>query len=148
MTRGRKPLSQTGITKIYSFKVTEELHHRLQSIPNVSQLIRRAIERELNFFDETQTINQIANIDQEIAQHEGQILKLKNQKTQDEDRLRRKTLSHQKKIEARVRLLELVKNSPRTNFESWLATRGDILTDCGFYDISEALIFIEKERRK
>jgi hypothetical protein len=130
----------------YSFKTTEEQAERLKSLPNASEIIRRAIDKELGLFDEAIILSRISQADRDIAQHEGAVLHLKAQKSQDEALLRARTLQRQDSQEARLRHLETIRSLK--NPEVWLESRVDVLAECGFKSAKEAMTYYKERMQR
>lgn len=91
--------------------------------------------------------NEIRYIDLEIAEHEAKVAKLKERKSQKETSLRSRQTNKNRALEARLRAIEILKGIPESKRRTWLQSRIDVLTECDFKSVDEALTFLQNQVR-
>jgi hypothetical protein len=131
--------------EVYQLRLQPETIGRLREIPNGSERARTAIERDLQLYDDA-----ILNSELRLAQKglneakdrvrdfERRIGELQALKMDSQDR-------KVAQLEARQKLLETTKG---VKLEHWLDSRVDVMKDCGFKSVEEAVIWVTDNKAK
>ncbi len=127
-----------------SVRLPPDLDERLADMPNASELIVQAVREKLSFYDDELISLEISAIDQEVSRLRLRILDLESAKRQKEAILRSRQRRRSEALEARIRALEALHKIPETHRRSWLQARVDVLADCEFASVDEALAWLNE----
>jgi len=135
-----RPRKYVDGTRFEGAKFPVRTSDRLRELPNRSEFLIQAVEEKLGLFDDEHLINEIRDIDQELSEIDARAAKLRLRKSQKEALLRTSQSKINRSHEARLRLLETSKNLK--NPRGWLESRIDVVAECDFKSVDEALVFL------
>ena len=134
--------------RMYSLRFPEYLITRLKEIPNASEVVRRAVENELELHSSEIIEAQIAQVDRETTKL------LREQASLQEERARLGVVQRArekrrlKQQDARITLLEFANDNPSVKWDRWLDSRADVVADCGFEGVKDAVDWLQTQKAR
>jgi len=132
--------------KVYHIRLPENVIARLREIPKASELARFAIETELELHSSEILNAQIAQIDNEATNLKRRLLSLEERRTSLDALQRIAAVRHSKSQDARIKLLEFANDNPSVKWDRWLDSRADIIADCGFEGVKDAVDWLQTQK--
>jgi len=133
---------------MYSLRFPERLIDRLQEIPNASELVRKAVERELELYDDAILDSRIRLLQTRIIDSKSRILNLETELSELEALKATADKRWKAQMEARMRFLEQVRKAKQIKLDHWLDSRVDVMRDCGFKSVEEAVAWVDEQKAR
>jgi len=122
----------------------------LSEIPNDAAYVRELIIREVQL-DDAGIINaQIRALTEQIFRDKARLLEDEAELSYLESLRQSNRDAKTKQLEARVRLLEFAqgKQGKQVKLEHWIDSRLDVMKDCGFKSVEEAVAWIDEQKTR
>jgi len=130
----------------YAVRLPKRIISRLKEIPGAPEFVRSLVEMELELHSSELLNAQIAEIDHDVTDLKRKLLSLEERRTSLDALQRIAAVRHSKSQDARIKLLEFANDNPSVKWDRWLDSRADIIADCGFEGVKDAVDWLQTQK--